>query len=266
MQYSLSIITVNLNNANGLRKTIESVLIQTYKNYEFIIVDGGSTNESLEVIKEFNSKITFWISEADSGIYNGMNKGLKIATGEYCLFLNSGDYLENPEIIEKIFSSKVEQDFIYGDIIFQNDRGQMYITSLPEKLSLLFFYTSSLWHQATLIKRELFGKYGGYNENNKLVSDWEFFVQRIILDNCSYKKIDLVVTHYDMYNGLSVKNNELRLKELKESSSRLIPKYTIELLDDYLKMERELNEIKKSTLYRFNRKFAKLKKHLRGNG
>ncbi len=87
----LSIITINKNNAYGLRKTIQSVINQTYSNIEYIIIDGASTDGSIDVIKKFEDKIDWWASEPDTGIYNAMNKGIKIATGDYCQFLNSGD-------------------------------------------------------------------------------------------------------------------------------------------------------------------------------
>ena len=98
----LSIITVNLNKAKGLQKTIESVIFQTFTDYEYIIIDGGSTDGSKQIIEQYADKITYWVSEPDSGIYNGMNKGIKVAKGEYCLFLNSEDYLLSNEILQNV--------------------------------------------------------------------------------------------------------------------------------------------------------------------
>ncbi|MDR2910496.1 MAG: glycosyltransferase [Bacteroidales bacterium] len=91
----LSIITINLNNVAGLQKTIESVVKQTFTDYEYIVIDGGSTDGSADIIKQHANKITYWVSEPDKGIYNAMNKGIRVAKGEYCLFLNSGDWLIN---------------------------------------------------------------------------------------------------------------------------------------------------------------------------
>ena len=87
----LSIITINYNNREGLRKTIESVVNQTYRNFEYIIIDGGSTDGSVEVVKEYADRISYWVSEPDNGIYNAMNKGVLAANGKYIQFLNSGD-------------------------------------------------------------------------------------------------------------------------------------------------------------------------------
>ena len=99
----LSIITINLNNDTGLNKTIESVINQTLKNFEFIIIDGGSTDRSVELIKEYAGQINYYVSEPDKGIYNAMNKGIRQAQGEYCFFLNSGDYFVNESVLEKVF-------------------------------------------------------------------------------------------------------------------------------------------------------------------
>lgn len=112
-----SIITVNKNNARGLEKTIKSVIDQTFNKYEFIIIDGNSDDNSVEIIKKYEDKISYWISENDSGKYNAMNKGIKVAEGDYCLFLNSGDYLYNNGILEEIYNCKYQEEIISGDVI-----------------------------------------------------------------------------------------------------------------------------------------------------
>lgn len=258
----LSIITINLNNKKGLEKTIQSILSQTYSNYEYIIIDGHSIDGSVDLIKDIEKNVNYWISEADDGIYQAMNKGIEQAKGEYFLFLNSGDELISDNILEEIFKETHLQDIIYGDIAYQDKSGTKIITSLPERLNLQYFYNASLWHQAAFIKRGLFEKYGGYNENNKLVSDWEFFLKRIIIDKCSYKKINQVVTYYDMYNGLSIKYSDLRIKEMKDIFVQLFPSYILELVEDHLLIQSEIQEIRQSVFYRLYRKYNKLKKHI----
>jgi glycosyltransferase involved in cell wall biosynthesis len=261
----LSIITINLNNKEGLLKTIESVVKQTYTNFEYIIIDGNSSDGSIDCLKQYSDKITFYVSEPDSGIYNAMNKGIIKATGEYCLFLNSGDYFVCSEILSQIVSLNFSEDFVYGDMKFHNDSGKELISCFPDKLNIQFFYNSSICHQATLIKRELFIKYGKYNENNNLISDWEFLFLRIILDKCTYRKINLIITYYDMYNGLSVKFDKERIKEQKKIFEENIPDFTKDLLVDYLSINDELKTIKKSIFYKFYRKFTKLKKFINVN-
>ncbi len=104
----VSVITINYNNAQGLQKTIDSVISQTFKDYEFIIIDGGSTDESVDIIRKNSGKISYWVSEKDGGIYNAQNKGAKKASGEYCLFLNSGDFLMDSQTLEKVFKNNAK--------------------------------------------------------------------------------------------------------------------------------------------------------------
>ena len=111
----LSIITINLNNREGLRKTIESVVNQTFQDFEFIVIDGASTDGSVEVIQDY-PRINYWISEPDTGIYNAMNKGIAKATGEYCLFLNSGDTLFQINTLTGILQSNPKGDIIFGNV------------------------------------------------------------------------------------------------------------------------------------------------------
>ncbi|MFT4805390.1 MAG: glycosyltransferase involved in cell wall biosynthesis, partial [Psychroserpens sp.] len=98
----LSIITINFNNAVGLKKTIESVVNQTSNDFEYIVIDGGSNDGSVDVIKEYEAKVSYWVSEVDKGIYHAMNKGILLAKGDYLEFLNSGDILVNETVIQKI--------------------------------------------------------------------------------------------------------------------------------------------------------------------
>ena len=120
----ISIITINYNNASGLEKTIRSVVEQTYNEYEYIIIDGASSDKSKEVIQEYQRYIDFWCSEKDSGIYNAMNKGIQKASGEYLLFLNSGDVLNNSAVLADIHGFLSGEDFVYGDLVFVRGDGE----------------------------------------------------------------------------------------------------------------------------------------------
>ncbi len=121
MSMRLSIITINYNNASGLRKTLASVAAQTYRNIEHVIIDAASTDGSVDVIKEYASASihpVIWSSEKDKGIYNGMNKGIRKATGDYCQFLNSGDTLAAPEVTERMMAAMEDGiDVLYGDML-----------------------------------------------------------------------------------------------------------------------------------------------------
>ena len=257
----LSIITINYNNAEGLRKTLASVASQTYRNIEHIIVDGGSTDGSVDVIKDYVRNVermnVIWSSEPDMGIYNAMNKGIRKASGEYIQILNSGDVLASPDVTAKMIAALEAQNdemsrtnvlneplslndgvaILYGNMLKSYDGktiinrdtcgGDMYT---PE--SFLYFYKGTLNHDCAYIRRDLFEKYGLYNEDMKICSDWEWYVRAIVLggEKAVYTNID--VTIFDM-NGVSEshgKNAELIKKERREYLEKILP---ATILHDY---------------------------------
>ena len=223
----LSIITINYNNKNGLDKTIASVLNQTVNDFEYIVIDGGSKDGSLEIIKKYQENLTYWVSEPDNGIYHAMNKGVKQARNDYCLFLNSGDVLHDNTVISKIEQIDGNDDFIIGKVLFLNT---LECSSVEEPLSMLKFYNSSIPHPATFIKRHWLIKYP-YDETLKIVSDWKFFLQCLILCNASCKLLDLIVTDFDT-TGISACNKAKVENERSLVLKELIPN---RILIDYLK-------------------------------
>lgn len=185
----LSIITVNYNNSAGLEKTINSVIIQKNTDFEFIIIDGASNDDSLQTLKNNKEYIDYYVSEKDLGIYNAMNKGIKIAKGDYLLFLNSGDELYDENALNHI--KKNNEDLLYFDAFFYNSTSS-FVHQYPNKLNFNYFLKYSLPHQATIINRKLFLKAGLYNENYKICSDWAFFIDVIFKHGASYKKMDKI--------------------------------------------------------------------------
>nr|WP_315199019.1 glycosyltransferase family 2 protein [uncultured Flavobacterium sp.] len=196
----LSIITINFNNAEGLQKTIESVKAQNYSDMEYIIIDGGSTDKSVEVIKENETIIDKWVSEKDKGIYNALNKGIEMATGDYLLFLNSGDQFYNSVVLINNEHHIHSQDIIAFDIHLYG-LGHDYIHSHPDELQFSFLFEETFAHQSVFIKRSLFDKIGLYDETLKVVSDWKFFIYAIA-SGATYKCIhDVLSTFY--FGGIS---------------------------------------------------------------
>lgn len=250
----LSIITINLNNEDGLEKTIKSVIKQTFTDYEFIIIDGASSDDSLNIIKKYEKNISYWESKKDDGIYFAMNKGIDIAKGEYLQFLNSGDYLLNKNVLEKVFKRSDSQDIYYGSSMRNSTDGRNYSCSEPKDLTMKRFFDHSICHQAMFIKKELFNKFGKYNEKLKIVADWEFNVKAIILNNCSLKFLNFPIVFYDM-NGLSMKKQKMSLKEKEECLKKMIP---ARILADYEKK----NIRKKKDLYELEDEIRRLKRDL----
>lgn len=226
----LSIITINLNNATGLRKTIESVVSQTFQNIEFLVIDGGSMDGSVEVIKEFADKISWWVSETDSGIYNAMNKGILKSTGEYCQFLNSGDWLADDDVIEKMIALLPDCSVFYGNLIKQMPNGKTYRDTCEKgNVTMFTFYRGALNHSSTFIKRNLFDKYGLYDESLRIVADWKWFLIVIGLKNEKVKYINLDVTCFDM-SGISNISCVLEKQERRDVLEELLPE---KVLADY---------------------------------
>lgn len=225
----LSIITINYNNASGLEKTFSSVFSQTIQGYEYIVIDGGSNDGSVEVILNSSSNLTYWVSEADNGIYNAMNKGISKATGEYILFLNSGDIFFDNFTLANLCSFKPQADIVFGDLVVVEEDKQ-WIKKYPNKLSFKFFFRDTLPHPSSFIKKELFERFGYYNENNKIVSDWEFFVVVISKYNSSYQHIDLPISKFRT-DGISsnISNHALLLQEKRAVLERNFPSF----IDDY---------------------------------
>lgn len=267
MKYS--IITVNYNDAQGLKDTINSVISQTCHDYEFIIIDGGSTDNSKSIIEENQSKINYWVSEPDKGIFNAMNKGILVSKGEYLIFMNSGDCFYNEMVLEDSLQY-LESDFVIGGIKRKEDDTTMdYELS---DISMMTFYKGAIPHQATFHKRSLFQN-SLYDETLKISSDWKFFFQKFIFENATYNLMSVVVCSFDT-TGISNSNSKLAEKERNHIISENLPARVIkdyerykdkecEMLDliPQFKYTRTINKIitgfAKMVLYLFKKKDAK---------
>jgi len=257
----ISIITINLNNKQGLARTIESVVNQSCNDYEYIIIDGGSTDGSIDIIDRFKKRITHWVSESDNGIYNAMNKGITLANGEYCLFLNSGDFFYNDFVLQNIIGKLNNYDIIYGNIIIlpnninlgNSDELKKYSKPYPgRKKSLKIYYRFGpvIPHQAEFIKRSVFNRIGYYDEQYKIASDVEFNIRAIDYSSLKFKYIGDIISYF-ILDGIGSdfdedsqahKETELILKRFSQSKTILFFK-ALYLLDK--KMAKLTNYIKK---------------------
>lgn len=261
----LSIITINYNNASGLSKTLESVFNQTFMNFEYIVIDGNSTDGSVELIKQYEDSSVenfSWISEPDTGIYNAMNKGIRMAKGEYVLFLNSGDMLASNDVTEKmLFELKVESEklndntnsipILYGNMMKQTPKRLLRDKGFAGRQpTMLDFYTGTLNHSPAYIKRSLFDTYGLYDETLKIVSDWKWYLQVIALSGVIpvYKDID--VTVFDM-SGISTINISLDKEERLQVLSGILPR---SVLKDYERWSFPIEQMMRINRYWITRK------------
>jgi glycosyltransferase involved in cell wall biosynthesis len=213
----ISIITINLNNKAGLDKTIASVTAQSYGSIEFIVIDGESKDGSVDVIRHNADHIFYWISEKDKGVYSAMNKGVKAASGDYLLFLNSGDVLKDKTVINRLVENESgDVDLIYGNLERYFPDGKKDIVNMPAVLTVEHMLNKTLCHPVTLIKRSLFERFGLYDESLKIVADWAFFFKLIIFEHVSYKHKDFAVAIFGM-DGMSASiSNQLTIGKERE--------------------------------------------------
>lgn len=234
----IAVITINYNDKLGLEKTIESVRSQTFQNFEYIIIDGGSTDGSLAVIEKNKDKISYWKSEPDTGVYNAMNKGIKIATSDFVIFMNSGDTFFDKNVLSIVAEDLTEDfDIYYGDNYKVKENGSKRLKTYPEKLTFSFFYTSCINHQSTFIRKSLFEDHFYYNEKYKIVSDWEFFIYAICYKNVPYKYLAKTIANYD-FTGISSLDKYKHL--VKAERAEVIEKYFPSFAKDFVQIA-ELN-------------------------
>lgn len=262
----LSIVTINYNEAEGLRRTLSSVSEQSYRDVEHVIIDGGSTDGSVEVIKEYVSanhdpffKHTIkWVSEKDRGIYNAMNKGIGIATGAYVQILNSGDILVNSDVTSRMVEELDKNEYpaiLYGNMLKSYDGNTIIkkdTCGCEDAIdSFMYFYNGTLNHDCAYIRRDLFDKYGLYNEDMKICSDWEWYVKAIALGGEKTVYTDIDVTIFDM-NGISEsggKNADLIKKERREFLEKVLPASVLKDYDAYSFPIHQYQRLKKYHLW-----------------
>ncbi|MBQ2183665.1 MAG: glycosyltransferase, partial [Lachnospiraceae bacterium] len=245
----LTIITINRNNASGLEKTMNSVLSQTCHGFEYVVVDGASTDESMAVVRRlaprFGDRLN-WISESDKGIYNAMNKGIAMASGQYVQFLNSGDCLASDDVVARMYSAlgaNAYPSILYGNMLKDMPAGYVLRDKCfaGQEISLLGLYTGTLNHSPAYIRKELFKKYGFYDEKLKIVSDWKWYLQSIVFGEEKPVYVDIDVTLFDM-NGISETNHDLSQTERKQVLSEMVP---ATVLTDYDRWASSIERMKR---------------------
>lgn len=233
----VSIITVSLNDREGLQKTIESILSQTFNEFEYIIIDGGSTDGSMEIIKRVETKLAYHVSEKDNGIYHAMNKGLNAAKGTYCLFLNAGDFLCSTHVLATVFKNELKEDIVSGDMLYDcGDAGIQYCNS-PDELTFGYMYSKFLFHPATFIKGNLLKQLGRYNEKFKIAADHEFFFNAVVMNKASYRHIPFAISQHNNRGISSMPENfEAVMKERRSVYEKYLPAMVIVEMDNYVSL------------------------------
>ena len=218
----VSIVTVSYNAAATIEQTILSVLNQSYSNIEYIIIDGGSTDGTVDIIKKYSDKLAYWVSEPDKGIYDAMNKGILKASGDWINFMNSGDFFISFNTVEKLIRNDYKVKILYGNIIRCYDTNKIRATGITELFPSIFnFINDTIHHQSAFISKELFEKYGLYSTEYKLMSDWKFFFEVVALNKEPILYVNQDIAYFQM-DGASTKNVDLYLMERRLYLQKLL--------------------------------------------
>lgn len=220
----LSIITINLNNADGLQKTMDSVFAQTDRDFEYIVIDGGSSDNSHAIITAQETKLAWWCSEKDNGRYDAMNRGVKKAKGKYVMLLNSGDCFCNDHILADMIKCKPfeEVDIYYGNIRSWKN-GTYDRVAYPSPLSLSFWESATINHQASFISRALFDDLGWYDNKYALAGDYAFFL-RCFVSGKTFSHLNMECVDY-MPDGISERQRSDYEREMKLAWKNIVPEY-----------------------------------------
>lgn len=251
MKPKISVVTVCRNEAKGIERTLTSVLNQTYKNYEYIVIDGNSNDGTKEIIQSHSAKLNHFISENDGGIYNAMNKALSRAQGEYVIFINGGDALASNDVFENVFIQALPSaDIIYGDLWIESTNRTV-LGKSPEKITLGFLFYSTLWHPVAFVKLELFKKYGFYDESFKLAADYDFFLNVLGKNKIQHQKVNLPIARFNTHGvGSNPANQHTLNSERRRAQKKYFSEDTISLGESYSELLHQLSQMNDSFPYR----------------
>lgn len=254
----LSIITINYNNLEGLRKTIDSVLCQTWKDFEWIFIDGGSTDGSKELIEKTATEcpqVSYWCSEPDKGVYNAQNKGIQHAAGEYVVFMNSGDQFAYPTTLQLVFGNEREADIIFGYMMRRTLDGMPHnIPSMKSKLYWEDFYFDTIPHQSSYIRKSLFEMYGNYDESYSRLADWKWFCNVVNNHNVS---LEFLPEKLSIYECDGISEDEYMKEELRRLRNEMFPDFIASQDFERIRETRKiLSHPFSRYIYRLSRKIA----------
>lgn len=218
----VSIITIAYNNLDGLKDTYQSIRKQTFSDYEWIVVDGGSTDGTKEFLQEHNSEIAWWCCEPDKGVYNAQNKGTEHARGEYCIYMNSGDFFYDDDVLKKIFEKNIDADIIYGNWLLVFEDGTTRLGPAPEMPDMAYFFNENICHQSMLIKTGIILN-RPYDESFEIYGDWDEWISAF-LQGKSFAKVDIIICKF-IVGGLSTGDSNTLDTKRKVEMERLKEKY-----------------------------------------
>lgn len=197
-----SVITINRNNADGLRKTIASVLSQDFSQYEYIVIDGASTDDSVQVAEDNAGSISAFVSEPDKGIYDAMNKGIRMAHGDYVIFMNSGDTFVDCRILSRVAATAPAADFLIGGMRQRREGRRYTAVEMPATVTAYALLYRNFCHQATFARRQVLLELGGYDLSVKVAADACLLMLAAIVYRKTFATLPFCICDYDV-TGMS---------------------------------------------------------------
>lgn len=242
----ISIVTINYNNLSGLKKTRESIISQTYRDYEWIVIDGGSSDGAKEFLQEHTDEMSYWCCEKDKGVYNALNKGTQHVTGDYIICMNSGDFFYDEYVLEHVCGEKLTADVVYGDWVQLYEDGHTNNLYGPKTFSLHFICKWNLSHQAIFARADIM-KNSPYDERYDVIADWAKWVE-LTLKKCTFQYVPYNICYFAM-GGLSCTSDrieeEVKMLRETEMSPAVIETmhYIDDLNEDLDRVNKEINEV-----------------------
>lgn len=238
----VSVISVNLNDQAGLTRTLASIRTQTFADRESIVVDGGSTDGSVELIRAAAEAkvVTDWVSEKDGGIYEAMNKGIRRARGTYLVFMNGGDSFATDDALARFFAAgEPVEDVLYSDAVVEHEDGTTHVWEVPERLDWDFFMRTSLPHQSSAFRRDLFERVGLYDTHFRMGGDHEFYIRSVVVRGATTRKVPVALAR-QVWGGFSNRpqNYALLREERLLAKERALPPILLAHWDEYLAAKR----------------------------
>lgn len=227
MNNRLAIITICLNDREGLQHTLNSIFGQTVKDFDLIVVDGMSSDGSVELLERNADRITSWISERDQGIYDAQNKGWRMATTPYIQFLNAGDVFASDDVLERVIPLLSENvDIAYGDALLTDANGDQGMKKHPAKLSSPYLMRETVAHQAQFIRRSFMEAFGGYDTRYRIAGDYDLLARAFWKHKTNWMHLPFPICIFNT-EGMSsmTANRSLVASERKAIQSRLSPRF-----------------------------------------
>lgn len=255
-QLKISVVTVCYNAVDCIEETMLSVLDQTYPNIEYIVIDGGSSDGTADVIRKYADRLAYWVSEPDKGIYDAMNKGIVAATGDYINFMNAGDRFFNERVVEDVVKRNIVEDFVVG--IAECKKGKNHKRTrywMPIRKHFRFAEVKdghAVNHQSSFIKRNILS--AGYDCRYKIIADDLFFIKSVVFGGASYRPVSRIIAVYDR-EGIS--NSPEVVKEINSEREDFFDRNDPRgILDEY--KDKPVSKIEKYLRYQFKRYYSQI--------